>query len=240
MNCNLYKAHSLLKLKYNKLDSNHNQDLPPAIIDDILYESLLKMIEILWAADSTSPYIRGFETTQQRTDFLNYYIETVDLDFLESTEGEYVGDLPDDYYHYVRAYGKDKECNKLINVDITPHQKLNETLTDSFDKPSKKWSRVIGSFRKNKLFVYSENYLSELKLQYIRIPNKHFFGGYDTLDRIADIPNSLGIEDDPVLSMDIDSKYCDLLVDFAVREISTILNDQLQNNFKTRDIIERT
>lgn len=243
--CDVKRLHVLFKQKYNKIDSNHNKDFPPAFIDDFLYEAALDYVDIFGASDQRKAQKYGFEVTQQRIDMLStLVIDINDGDALapisESTEyGLYkyefelgTDDLP--YMHKVRFFAN-SSCGP-IGIEIEQHGDLNIVLTDSYQKPSIKWRRLVGVIRKtsnlnkSSLYVYSDDELTGLLGQYIKRPNKPFFGGYDTLEYIngdATYPSSIST---PV-NLDIPDTYCDFLVDIAVQNVSGNLKDYNHTNY---------
>lgn len=237
--CNVKRLHVLFKQKYNKLDSNHNKDFPPAFIDDFLYEAALDYVDIFGASDQKKAQKYGFEVTQQRIDMLSTLVVDInDGEILLPTEqitehGFYryefeLGTSEKPYMHKVR-FAANSNCGD-IGIDIKQHSDLNIILYDAYQKPSLKWFRLIGFIRKSSnsnkssLYVYSDQPLNGLTGQYIKRPNKPFFGGYDTLEYLngdVSYPNQTSDS----IDLDVPETYCDMVVDIAVQNVSGNLKD---------------
>jgi len=248
--CNIKRQHITFKQELNKIDSNHSKDYPAAFIDDFLYEAALDYVDIFSGANKTKAGKYGFEVTQMRIDMLSTLV--VDLALSDSdpltpinqtTEnGFYKHEfkLPDDYMHKVRFYGIHDSCGN-ISVDIIQHHDLDSKLYDSYQKPSIKWTRLLGVIKKStqtgkSLFVYSDEELLGINGQYIKIPIKPFFGGYDTLEFSEGDP-SFPSSSDPSINMDIPDNYCSLVVDIAVQNVSGNFADYNQVAYRQQKII---
>lgn len=232
----IQRMHNEVKLRYNKLNSNHKKDLPPALIDDILNEAQHIYIEIFYASNKEKAYRYGFEATQQRIDMLDTLVVKPeerykpvklknDVYELELSRLEYP------YKHLVRAKAR-TNCG-IVNITPIKHDALNVILEDAMRGPSKRWRRLISAQGKStksdgsSIFIYSEpNFEIEdiISLEYIRRPRKVFFGGYNTLEFIHGDQSAYNENTEPVNS-ELPENYHTVLVDIAVQELSRILED---------------
>lgn len=236
------RAHILFKQEYNKLDSNHNKDFAPAFIDDFIYQGLLDMIEFYYDASLNKNKATGFEVTQSKTDLLEHFIvpeEEVNLVALSTNKYQIdlYQDLQKDYLHLVRAT-LNSDCNEPIKVIIVPHSKLSYYLNDETHKPSKKWRRALATLSNNKLIVYTDFEASSINITYIRRPNKHFMGGYDSLEFLnGDVtsPKSTSAK----IDVDIPNNYisCQAVIRFTVSNIQRILQDYNGTQFTQAKIL---
>ncbi|MCA9386946.1 hypothetical protein KC669_02840 [Candidatus Dojkabacteria bacterium] len=244
--CNVKRLHVLFKQKYNKIDSNHNKDFPSAFIDDFLYEAALDYVDIFGSSDQKKAQKYGFEVTQQRIDMLSTLVVDIHdgenplLPINEISEYGFrkyefeLGTQEKPYMKKVRLYAG-SSCG-FINIDLEQHGDLNIVLTDAYQKPSTKWRRLVGvikktsNLNKSSLFVYSDNELTGLYGEYIKRPNKPFFGGYDTLEYLNGDVLYPSATSSPI-DIDIPDTYCDLLVDIAVQNVSGNLKDYNHTNY---------
>lgn len=241
--CNIQRQHIQFKQRLNKIDSNHNKDFPTAFIDDFLYEAALDYVDIFGGNNPQKALLHGFEVTQVRIDMLSTLV--VDIGTLDNpllpnhainaiTESGYfrneflLGTSTQPYFHKVRFTAVTDCGNK--GIEVVQHDDLNVILTDEYQKPDLNWGRVIGVIRKSSnqnissLYVYSDKPITGLLGQYLKRPNKPFFGGYDTLEFLQDIPGFPSATDAPI-NLDIPEQYCQVVVDIAVNNVSGNLKD---------------
>ena len=225
------KMHWLFKDRFNRLDSNHYEDLTPARIDNRLQNAINFFVEH-YAQSNQLP----FESTQSRLDMISTLVvrsEPVQPTLISDNLYEVrLDNLSYEYKHLVRASIKcsDQDAG-IVSVRIIKHDDLTHSLNDEFQKPNIAWKRVLGTIGKNtnndntsSLFIYTDGLIDTVYIDYIRKPVEVFFGGYNTLEYL-DCQNSGGVDcsqynsngDDPV-HCDIAEGYHDLIVDFAVRE----------------------
>lgn len=241
-------GHQKFKFKVNKLDSNHKRDLPPAHIDTLINYAVRQFLEIFYAGNNAKRYNLGFEVTQQRIDMLSDLVVKYPLQPslvpVEIDTGIYeikLRDLKFEYCHLLRAF-IDSDCG-TINVAVKQHDDMNMLLNDEFQKPSLKWKRVLTNIAKSSdgegssLYLYTGGLFSidEVKLEYLKAPNKMFFGGYDTIEYLAgdeDAPN----KDSESISVDISDKYCDLIIAIAAQEFDRIQGDVQMLNLRTDEV----
>jgi len=243
---NIARMHHEYKLRYNRLNSNHKKDFPPAMIDDILNEAQNIYIELFYGGNSIKKNKLGFETTQQRIDMLStLVVKPSEPIYPQNVEGNvYEFDLSKctKYRHAVRAY-VNSNCG-LVNVQLIQHDDLNLVLNDAFRGPSRKWRRLVGAFGSNSfnpsqpsLYVYSEDdfVIEGLFLEYIREPRRVFFGGYDSLEFLRGDTGAYNKNSNPV-DTELPFAYHTVLVDIAVRETSRILEDAQRYQLKDEKI----
>lgn len=228
------KVNWLFKQRFNKLDSAHYRDLSTLEIDQVINDAQFLFLEKNVFAELQPQFdmISNLVVTQPEQPALLPISETNDVYEFDLSELEYP------YYHYKRAYAK-TDCG-LVKVEIAGHNKLSDILTDEFQKPSKKWRKLVGAFAKKSigtsqsLYIYSEaNFaISELYLEYVRKPKQYFSGGYDSLEyldckTINTNSNCSQFNSRNSLSqnLEINPDYHTLIVDIAVREAARILKD---------------
>lgn len=239
--CSIRWIHKEFKLRYNKIDSNHKRDLPPAFIDDIANESLIDYVEIPFSANKAKKYKIPFDATQQKRDMLRTLIEPITIDTRTGTEcNTWLARLPDDYFHPVRSYYADEDCDecKPYNIEVVQYDDLNSILTDDYRKPSKRWRRLVATVKQEDIVIHTDGLIQPLEifLEYIRCPAKVFIGGYDTLDYIEGDQNAPSASSTPI-DPDIPDKYCSFLVDLMVQNASRPLYDPQQVSLREDKII---
>lgn len=220
------RMHQEIKLRLNKLNSNHLKGLPNAYLDDAINKATLDYIEILYSGNNSKAIKFGFEVTQQRTDMLQSLVvpnEPLTVSTVISNS-EYRCSLPTNYYHFIRAYAVSNSCpGKVLEVQLCRHNDLFLKLTNAHTKPDLTWGRVIGVIRGNNLDLYTSGFpINTVKLDYLRKPNRVFYSGYNTLESV---PDGGHLSSDPKVHSDIPEAYHDLLVDFTVQYISNVLHD---------------
>ncbi len=231
---NIQEMHYEFKVRANRLDTQHYQDLNPYTIDSLLNNAQIFFMEH-YAYVSRLP----FESIQSRIDMLSNlvigYPEQPELNpaLIDANTYEVkLDDLKYEYAHLVRAY-VNSNCG-VINVKLVPINNLNRMLTDAFQKPSLKWKRLLATIRKTSddinpsLYIYSASDLvvKDVRLEYIKNPKEVFYGGYNSIKYDTCIASS-GINcqqyyniSTPPVDCELSETYHSLLVDIAVREFS--------------------
>lgn len=245
------RMHSEVKLRYNKINSNHKQDLPTAFIDDFLNDAQSEFVEICYSGNNSKRYKLGFEFTQQRMDMLASLIipeETI-IPTLFKTNIYRVNldNLAHDYRHYISGY-VNTTCGK-IDLNIIRHSELETMLINENTKPSKIWRRCLATITGNtgiggnqSLLIYTggEFDITEVVLTYMKEPKKLFYGGYNTLEFINGDTTAYDATD-PAVSCELPSSGMghSLIVDIAIQLIAGSIED-LQKLQITEDKITRT
>lgn len=236
--CNIFRQHQEFKRRYNKLDSNHNKDFPTAFIDDILYEAALDYVDIFSGSNKHKALRYGFEETQLRIDMLYTLVKPLEKTLSTYTNEfdfyKYTVSLPEDYMHGIRFYVTSPTCGD-IQAEVKTYQELN--LIDEYQKPSIKWNQIPVVYNNGKLTIYSDEVLSTIKGEYIKVPTKPFSGGYDTLEYIKGNVKFPKKTDSPI-NMDIPEPYCDVVVDIAVENVSGNLRDYNNVNYSQNKLLK--
>lgn len=235
---NIKKVHTKFKFDYNKLDSNHKQDFVPAYIDLIINSAVLEFVQVIYSGNSGKMNKYGFEVTQNRIDMLS---ELVINDEPKRTPSELrtgVFEYPlrwlnEDYLHHIRSY-IDTDCGP-INLKIVQHDDMNRILNDEFQRPNRGWKRIPANFARSSsgegrsLYIYTNDLfdVSDVQFEYIKKPNKVFFGNYDTIEYCSGDLNFPNKETDPI-NLDLPEEYLDYIVDIAVKNVSLNLDDYNQ------------
>ena len=240
------KIHQLYKLKSNRLDSNANSDIPPAFIDLLLWESLNEYVDIFYSGSDKQLKL-GFETTQQRLDLIKDFIvtypeqptiipATINTNYYGLIVNNFnFSNLLYKYKHFVRGTVVDS-CNNRYKIDKIQQDDLDYKLNDTHQRPSVKWQRVVSTINKNQLQVYSELQLTGLELSYVKVPNKPFYGGYNTLEYLAGdtlAPSSSSAK----IDVELDDAYSNILTDLMVINTSSYIGDynksqEIRNKFQ--------
>lgn len=236
------RGHILFKQEFNKLDSNHNKDFPPAFIDDAIYQGMLDMIEFYHGASLTKNNSVGFEVTQDKIDLLEHFVVPEESVSVSGSSNRYEINLYSDLnkpYLHLKRINLTSDCNDdPVIVRIVPHSKLSYFLRDTNHKPSKKWNRALAVIADNKLIIYTDFEITSATLTYIRRPTKHFIGGYDTLEYISgdlNQPNKLT----PKINLDLPDNYitCQAVIRFTVSNMQRILQDYNGTQFTQNKIL---
>ncbi len=232
--CTIERIHHQFKFEYNKLNSNHKPDLPPAFIDDLWYQAMLDYIDMFYSSNNSKFLKYGFEQTQQRIDMLAPFVVDVEISDLKQTQQfnvlKYNLDLPKDYIYHVRSVAN-TDCGDS-KVNINQHDDISSKL--AYKKPDPKWNNILGTISKGtdnyyQLVLYSTREVNKVFLKYIKIPNKPFFGGYDTLEYIngdTSCPNKNTNKINPELPINI----CNIITRIAIINMSDILRDYNNSN----------
>lgn len=246
---NPLKAHQKLKFKLNKLDSNHNIDLPPAFLDDLFNYGQDAFVEIMYSGNNAKRYNLGFEVTQQRIDMLSDLVITHPLQpvmtVAEVSNGVYELDLnllKYKYYHLLRLY-VDTDCG-IVNCVPKQLDDLNVILNDPFQRPSRAWKRLVAHISRSSsnegssIYIHTNNEftISEVKIDYLKKPDRLFSGGYDTLDFINGDTSSPNRNSDPIKS-DLSDNYYDLITEIAAQEFDRIQGDANMLNMRTDKVL---
>lgn len=230
----IQEMHYEFKVRANRLDTQHYQDLPPYTIDSLLNNAHNHFLEH-YAYVSRLPY----ETSQARLDMLSNLVigfpEQPALLPVEVEPNVYevkLSTLVQPYAHLVRVYA-DGSCG-LVNVKVVPINSLNRMLTDELQKPSVKWKRLLATLRKTSndinpsLYIYGAEGITidSIKIEFLKQPKYVFIGGYNSIDYDVCVQNN-GINCNqyynigtPPVDSEIAEVYHSLLIDIAVREFS--------------------
>lgn len=217
---NIARQHWEFKLRFNKLNSNHKEDLNPAKIDSFLNQAPIWMIH---------NYGQMFEKYQFLKDMFSTLVvkdELVDVFNVANNVYEFkLNNLKEDYFHHVRS---SVSCNgSYIDVSIMEHDEGHKR-TSFYTKPNYKWKRLLGEIGRSSdgtgqsLFVYSDKVLTTINITYLKQPQEVFFGGYDSIEYVHCIRTNqnncnqfLNQNSDPVNS-DLPEQFHNFQVDVAV------------------------
>lgn len=213
------RMHFNIKLQYNKLNTNHNQDLPPAYIDDVLNMVISDIVEIFYSGENHYGTNLGYEVTQQMMDYLN--VLTVQASFLNQN----IITLPTAYRHFINGTHTTVPCPECnVNINVVRHNDLNLKMIDEHHKPSLKWKRSLGVFKGNTLTIYSEHPVQLVTLTYLKHPVKVFIGGYNSLEYISGDTTAYS-STTPKVDCDLPESVHNLVVSLAVTKLAEIMGD---------------
>lgn len=231
---NISRMRQEIKLRYNKLNSNHKPDLPDAYLDDFINDAINEYVEIFYSGNNLKKYKFGFEVTQQRIDMLsNLVVPLKSIVANKVTTGVYkfnLNTLTPKYKHFLRGIIKPNVCNYQIPINIVTHNNLDKKLKNENTKPNNKWLRCLGTFKSegndSALYLYVDSTITsntlDVELEYLRQPTKVFSGGYDSLEFITGDTSAYKSADAPVNS---EILYPTVVVDIVVQNLARVLED---------------
>lgn len=214
------RLHYEVKLRWNKLNSNHKKDLYPEQLDDALNKAQEDLIEYLYSGNNSKKYRFGFEVTQQRIDMLSSLVKVSSLTPTLITTNQYGLTLPADYKHFLNCITN--TCQ--VPVTIVRINDISAKLRDSNTKPSSKWNRVLGTFRDSRIILYTDGTITSATLEYLKKPRKIFSGGYDTLEFIhgdSTSPSSTS----PQQTCELNDTTQELLIDITVQYLGHMFEE---------------
>ena len=236
----IQRIHEQVRFRFNKLNSNHKQDLFPEFIDDAINKVLNDYVEIFYSGNNSKPYKLGFEVTQQRIDMLQtLVVPETELPLSLFDTDIYSGSLSllPQYQHFIRGYVVPEECpTQKIPVTIVRHNDLDHKLNSLNQQPSLKWNRCLGVFKNNQIYLYTKSFTPDrFVIEYLKYPSKAYIGGYDSLEFLNGDTDAFSIGD-PAQAPNIPENYHDLLVDMVVQYLASVLEDEAKYSFQTREI----
>lgn len=248
---NISKQHQEFKIRANKIDSNHYEDLKPNQIDSFFDAAALFICNHYGE-------LFEFNKTQFNKDlFGTLLVKYPDQPKLvvyekEGTQHEYLlSSLKYDYLHLDRCYVQcEGQVIPISLIQLDEQHKFN----DAYQKPSFKWKRLLGNIAKSSnnsgtsLYIYSDVDLTakDVRVEYVKQPRKVFFGYYDSIEYLDCMKRSLlnPTEDcnqfykktDSPINSDLPESSHDLQVDVAVWLATGKTENQFLNNFISQKI----
>jgi hypothetical protein len=226
------RMRSEIKLRWNKLNSNHKTDFPNAYLDDIINDAISEYVEIFYSGNNSKKYKIGFEVTQQRIDMLSTLVSSKLFTANKIFDNVYIvniGNPLHKYRHFLR--GSFGICDKNIIIDVIRHNDFDYKMKDENIKPSLKWGRAIGLFKRavleTDLYIYTDYNDTDtlsVSIDYLRNPAKVFSSGYDSIEYLNGDTTAYKTAD-PKVNCDLPETYHTLIVDIAVQLIAGILED---------------
>lgn len=211
------KMHWLFKERFNRNSSNFYLDYTPMQIDQFIND----------AVDIVVQKHAAREDKQIFFDMLNPLLVTANI---TGSDNFFSLDQLKDPYFYNKRITANTSCGEM-KVIIEGQGRLNDILTDAFQKPSTKWRRVIGVFENNGIRVYSEVPVTSLTIHYYKYPKQVFFGGYDTLEYLECMKT--GTNCSQYYSKTSTPQDCEVyhtyharIVDIAVQEAQRVLGQE--------------
>lgn len=218
---NINSLHYDFKTKFDKVDSTKRRNFLPAQIDWLLNEAAILF---------TNEIYKKYEETQSTIDDL----ATITINspeeqpFIVPTNNNGVYKFSSSsflfkYKHLVRlrAEAAKTGCGtKVIKCVPKQHDDLSDVLESPFEDPSYEWRRIPYTQAKNSttfgdtsFYLYTNNKFTITKVypEYIKIPRRCFFGGYNSLD-------GQYVIGDPQVTLDLPESVHERVVDIAVRE----------------------
>lgn len=223
-----------IKLRWNKINSNHKKDFPDAYLDDIINDSINDYIEMFYSGNNSKKFKLGFEVTQQRIDMLSTLVvpfKNVATTLVSPTIYKVeLANLSPKYKHFVRARVLAPECSFRLPIDIIRHNDIDTKLEDTNTQPSLRWRRVLGTIKAGSsgpaLYIHTASNFTapNIEIEYIKRPVKFFSSGYDSLEYLEGDTTAYK-STDPAVTTDLPEDYHPILVDIVVQNIARILED---------------
>jgi hypothetical protein len=230
------KMRQEIKLRWNKINSNHKKDLPDAYLDDIINNAINDYVEIFYSGNNFKRYKFGFEVTQQRIDMLSTLVVPHKLIAPTLVSPQIykfdLSTLSPSYKHLLRGHVIATNCNnRKIKIDLIRHNDYDHKIIDDNTKPSLTWRRCLGLIKSDgsvgsSLYLYTdENFAAtSVEIEYIRKPRKVFSSNYNSLEYINGDLTAYNNTDSKV-DCDLPEDYHTLVVDMTVQLIAGILED---------------
>ena len=232
--CNTLRLHSMFKQGSNKYDSQQNQDFPPEIIDDFIYDGLLDYIKLATTTQPKNGYMKGFESDQQRLDmiqpFINHTILNPIYNKVRGKQKVTVFKLPKDYYTQTQDLYAFDTCGNTIKIDIVQYQNLENHLNV---KDQQLWSIAYATLKNNELHIFFPELLNTIELNYVILPQRSFVGGYNTLEAIASGTSTISL---PRVNTLVPEAYCHILIDIVIANVFGNLRDYNLAQYKQQQL----
>ena len=167
--------HMDFKMKYNKLDSNGEENLSVPEIDWLLNEAMLIYINTIAEPYTTK---HGFEVNQRSIDAISPIVVRTNLQVSNKQKsGNYTlnyFNTPLDYFHFIKAicYITKSGCKEDNEAVVLLQQHDDMYRTNSFYDSSFEWREVVANFENSGLVLYSSDFdISYVEMVYIKKPN---------------------------------------------------------------------
>lgn len=202
--CYLYVQDGL-----NKISTNASQNISKSA-----FVRTFNAVQLQWVEDR----IKLNEVNNVRIDELQYILKQENLNVVKK-DLYYESNLPEDYFHFRRAYCNSGECS--LNCWFTREADVNILLQDEFWKPSKEWGETFCTFIDNKIRVYHNNEfnISSTNLIYYRFPIEiNMADGYED------------INGNPTVDVDSEFKGSSLIeiLNMTIQHLAGNINDQFR------------
>lgn len=241
MNMVISRMHFEIKLRYNKLNSNHKEDFRKELLDDAINKASDDFVEIFYSGNNRKEYQLGFEVTQQRIDMLSTLVvpeKSLTPTLVRTNVYKVSTNTTPKYRHFVRGWVIPTGCSYKIPITTVRHNDLDHKLKDDSQKPSLKWQRCLGSFKNDGLYLYTDFTISDVVIEYLTNPVKVFSGGYDSLEYLQGDTTAYKSAD-PIVHSNLPEAYHDLLVDMTVQYLSRIFGDVEKFNLQKEGVLSK-
>lgn len=250
-----------IKMRWNKINSNHKKDLPDAYLDDILNDAINEYVEMFYSGENRKRFKLGFEVTQQRIDMLSTLVvphKSVSATLVspstlwDSTYRIRFSSLDPKYRHFLRGSVIVNDCNNVtLPIDIQRHNDLDSKLNSANTKPNLLWKRCLGTIKQDTsnasadsaLFLYLPEEITTntitCEIEYLRKPVKVFSSGYDSLEYLYGDSSAYKSSNSKV-NCDLPADYHTVVVDIAVQLIALMLEDNNKNLLTEEKIFKNT
>jgi hypothetical protein len=138
--------------------------------------------------------------------------------------------LPTDYYTQTQDIYAFDSCGNTIKIDIVQYQNLEHHLNV---KDQQLWSIAYATLKDNELHVFFPELLSSIELNYVKLPKRPFFGGYNTLEAISTGDTTIGL---PRVNTLVSEAYCHILIDIVIANVSGNLRDYNLAQYKQQQL----
>lgn len=229
---NIKRMHGEVKLRMNKMNSNHKKDFPTAFIDDFLNDAQEEFKEICYSGNNLKKYRLGFEASQLRVDMLMTLV--IPEETITGTGTTIykinLNSLSKPYDHFLN--GKVNTSCGVMSIEIVRHNEIDELMRNENRKPSAIWKRCLGVFAtdasSNKcLYLYNDGQftITNAQITYLKRPKQMFFGGYDSLEYLNGDDSAPKATGYPSVNCELPEVSHSPIVDIAVQLMSIALED---------------
>lgn len=237
------EMHYDFKFKFDKVDSLDKPNFTPAEIDWILNEAQNLVLKTKYSGNNAQR--TGFEVSQKRIDDLKtLHIKSPTQQQPGLVPVQSVGDLYEvklsglAFPYFVLTRGralvtKDGCGSKVISLESTQTDDLNDVEGSPFSKPSYQWGELPITFGRSDsaanddgsiyFDTQGEFTVDEVYLDYLKLPSKIYLGTYTYIDGTTPVQSAC----------ELPEAVHSEVVDRAVAEVSRIVEDARFVQFRT-------
>ena len=181
-------------MRLNDIQSLNYNNLQIAEKDVYFNRGQIQLINQKYSGNSDAVSIKGFEASQKRIEDLKTllvkgYDNPLIPTLVDSSKYIYRYDLNNlnkKYLYFISSLITINKgvCSLNVPLMITEHDDIYTSLLDTNYSPSFEWMYVPANFSEQYIYVYTNNEfnLGSLYLDYLRYPNKMYYGNYNDID----------------------------------------------------------
>lgn len=227
--------HWEVRNEINKLQNNHKKYLTDIEVDSAINKGINDYINLFYYGHTDIAPIEGFEENRQRLDMFDTLIgcvtETSNTDDYCGYKRNKIDFNRLDFKSLISA----SVCSKcgITKVTEVAWNELDANLQDYHRQPSNRFKRILGTFKQDILYIYSESALTDVNITYLKKPNEVCIGTYPDLSNKDNDPTNLKEK----VECNLPDCFHYLVIKLAVRNLQRIYE---QNSIQlTSNAIER-